>query len=530
MKKLISAALVIILIFGLAAPVSAARVSGSEAVEVLEVLGLFHGTDEGYELEREPTRGEALVMLIRLLGVEETALGGAWRHPYTDMQDWLGPYVGYAYQAGLVRGVDSTSFAGADTASVRDYITMVLRALGYTENADFTWSDCIPFADSLGLTHGEYSGVSSFTRGDMALITYTALTTKLSGGDTVLIERLYLDGTVSRSQLTACRLAGYVNSGRTSYAGAEIYELASSAVFFLELFADEESLESGSPDGTASGFFVTEDGVALMSYHALDGMAFARATTTNGMVFDLTGVLYYDAVRDIAVARISKTSLDGAAVARFPYLDLGDSGAISTGDTVYTLSSPIGLSDSFSAGVVSARSRVVFDPDYPCIQTTAAISSGSSGGALINEYGEAIGVIFGSYSGGNNLYLSVPVNCVADVVFTGEGQPLSVVLKAENEKKASARITAETVELTVRVGETVKVMISHDYLGDASLRYDIDDMGKVISCEWGSFETNQDVPLRITGLEPGETFITITFVPGYVNDTAEVVINVTVVE
>lgn len=530
MKKLISAALAITIIISLTAPVSAAHVSGFEAAEVLETLGLFRGTDDGFELEREPTRGEALVMLIRLLGAEDKALEGSFTHPYADVQGWLDPYAGYAHEAGLIQGVSGTSFAGSDTASVRDYITMVLRALGYAESVDFNWSDCILFADSIDLTHGEYTISSAFTREEMVLITYTALTIKLSGGSSTLAERLYRDGVVSRAQLTAGRLSGYVNSGRKSYTGPEIYELASSAVFLLELYEDEEALSSDTASATASGFFVTEDGVALMSYHALDAMEFARVTTTDGLVFNLTGVICYDAVRDIAVARISRTSVDGTTVARFPYLDIGDSDAIATGCTVYTISSPLGLSDCFSSGVVSTKSRNVFDPDYPCIQTTAAISSGSSGGALINEYGEVIGILFGSFTSGNSLNLAVPVNCVSDILFVGDGQPLSEVLKTENAKKAVAQIFAEVEDLTIKAGEMAKVMISHDYLGDAALRYEIDDMGEVISCEWGNFETNQDVALYITGLLPGETFVTITFSPGYVNDTAEAVIYVTVEE
>ena len=61
--------------------------------QMLYDLGLFRGTEKGFELEQPMTRAEAAVMLTRFLGAEQTALEGAWTHPFTDVPEWAAPYL-----------------------------------------------------------------------------------------------------------------------------------------------------------------------------------------------------------------------------------------------------------------------------------------------------------------------------------------------------------------------------------------------------------------------------------------------------
>jgi hypothetical protein len=75
-------------------------------------------------------------MLIRLLGKEAEATGSYWWHPFTDVDDWASSYVGYAYQKGITNGISATKFGGGATPSTAaQYVTFVLRALGYVEGA-----------------------------------------------------------------------------------------------------------------------------------------------------------------------------------------------------------------------------------------------------------------------------------------------------------------------------------------------------------------------------------------------------------
>ena len=507
-------------------PVSAARVTANEAIGTLEALGLVRGSGNGFEPERSATRAEAVVMLLRLLGREQTALDAALHSDFEDA-GWADAYLAYAQREGLVHGISDTVFGSGNAVAARDYVTMTLRALGYADGADFTWGECLAFSDDIGLTHGEYGPEGDFLREDMALVSYTALTLKMKDSDLRLIESLYLRGAVSAEALKQTRLAGAANAGKTVYSAAEIHEMSASAVFFVEVYRTEEDLENGRPGATGSGFLVAPDGVAIMSYHELDGFEFANATLTDGRTFAIDEVLFYDPQRDAAVVRLSKTDAEGNAIRFFPYLDVGDSDAVGTGDVVYTESNPLGLIDSISGGLVSNRSRVVDDPAYPCIQITAPISSGSSGGALLNAHGEAIGIIFASYTRGQSLNLAVPVNCVRDVDRNGAGISVAEVCGIENEKKAAAVITAETTEITLQPEEQIELVIATDCPGQAGLQYHINETG-VVTCEWGDYLTKQSVVLTLTGVAEGSTTVDITFAEGYGNEEAVLTLTVTV--
>ena len=513
MKKLICVILCVAALLALRVPVGAAHVSAEEAITTLETLGLVKGTGNGFEPGRSATRAEAAVMLLRLLGEEQAALYAGEPCPFAD-GGWAAPYLGYAAKAGLVRGRSASFFDAAAPVSIRDYLTMALRALGYSEEAgDFSWERSIAFADSVGLTHGEYTAASECLREDMALISYTALTLRQKGGAEPLIRKLYLDGVVSADALKATRLVSAIAAGRTVYSAEELYEMSSSAVFYIQMYKDDAKLAADDPFATGSGFFVTGDGVAVLCYHELDGAAFARATTSDGHCYDVTGVLFYDPLRDVAVIRVSRTDIEGNTVRFFPYLDLGDSDTVYHGQQVYTLGAPMGQRDSISGGMVANRRLEVDDPAYPVIMFNAPISSGSSGGPLLNAQGEALGVVFASFVDGQNLNLGVPTNSFADVPFTGEGTPLEQVKSAEAAKWEAAELTLEQEEVVLGCGQTVQILVSHNGPGTASFSFQVDTSG-VAELRWGRFITKRSLPLLITGLTPGETDVKVRLVYG----------------
>lgn len=513
MKKLVCVILCVAALLALWVPVGAAHVSGAEAIATLETLGLVKGTGNGFEPGRSATRAEAAVMLLRLLGQEQTAMQSMEPCPFSD-GGWAAPYLGYAAKEGLVRGRSASFFDASAPVSIRDYLTMALRALGYSEEAgDFTWERSIAFADSIGLTHGEYTAASGCLREDLALISYTALTLRQKGGTEPLIRKLYLDGVVSVDALKATRLVSAIAAGRPVYSAEELYEMSSSAVFYIRMYEDEAELAADDPFATGSGFFITGDGVAVLCYHELDGAAFARATTSDGHCYDVTGVLYYDPLRDVAVVRVSRTDTEGDTVRFFPYLDLGDSDTAYHGQQVYTLGAPMGQRDSISGGMIANRRLEVDDPAYPVIMFNAPISSGSSGGPLLNAQGEALGVVFASFVDGQNLNLGVPSNSFAGVSFTGEGTPLEQVKSAETTKWDAAELKLEQEEVVIGCGQTVQILVSHNGPGSASFSYQLDTSG-VAELRWGKFLTKRSVPLLITGLTPGETDVKIRLVYG----------------
>lgn len=158
--------------------------------EALQSLSLFRGTGSGYELEKTPTRAEALIMLIRMLGEEKAALACTASHPFIDVPDWCAPYVAYAYEKGYSNGVGTDSlgysyFGTQQTASAVMYVEFMLRALGYSSTAAIDISDALDRAVTAGvLTAGERAALQSsdFLRADVAYLSYYALSVRTSGG------------------------------------------------------------------------------------------------------------------------------------------------------------------------------------------------------------------------------------------------------------------------------------------------------------------------------------------------------------
>ena len=157
----------------------------------LKTLGLFRGvSDTDFDLERAPTRLEALVMLIRVLGKEADALATDGKHPFTDVPAWAAPYVCYAYANGLTYGVSETLF-GSDIATATTYLTFMLRALGYSdaEGGDFSWNDPYALAKAVGLLPARVQ-VDNFLRADVVTISYAALFSSLKGSNLTLAGKL----------------------------------------------------------------------------------------------------------------------------------------------------------------------------------------------------------------------------------------------------------------------------------------------------------------------------------------------------
>ena len=82
----------------------------THCADALKQMELFVGTKNGYELDRAPTRVEAAVMLVRLLGQEDAAKSGSYDIPFTDVPNWAAPYVGWLYEKELSVGVSDTKF------------------------------------------------------------------------------------------------------------------------------------------------------------------------------------------------------------------------------------------------------------------------------------------------------------------------------------------------------------------------------------------------------------------------------------
>ncbi len=198
MKKLsvLILAAVFILTVGTSFSALAASDEAVSAAETLHGYGLLNGSGTNadgsinYDLDRAPNRYEAVTMLVRLLGKEEEARSQKWETPFVDVVDWAAPYVGYAYNNGLTSGTSATTFGGDSLVNASQYLTFILRALGYNSETDFSWNKAWELTDKLGITNGGYNTSTEFTRGDVAIVSNSVLNVKLKDGEKTLIDVL----------------------------------------------------------------------------------------------------------------------------------------------------------------------------------------------------------------------------------------------------------------------------------------------------------------------------------------------------
>ena len=499
-KQLLSLALAGAMLTAAAPHAGAYNQEQKNAADTLYSMGLFYGTDKGFELDRDLTRQEAVAMMVRLSGRETAALSGIYHANFPDVALWATGYVGYAQSVGLVSGYSAKEFGADDTVTAEQYLTFALRALGYSDIAgDFVWNDPWELAQQCKLAQpGEFSG--PLTRGEVALISARALSAPMKGSQLTLGDSLSLvrqaedDSTLTASQ---------------------IYRKCSNAVFFLQSFEDKECQ---TPYGTASGFFISPDGIAVTNYHAVIDTAAGKITTNDGETYPITKILYGSTRDDVVIMQVSKTAESGHTTESFPYLELADQSSVHVGDTIYSLGAPLGLTDTFASGIVSNLSRKLGSRTY--IQMTVPTSSGSSGGPVVNAYGKVIGICSASFAKGQNLNLAEPVNVLKKAHYSGSGTDYAAYFAGK-----TYHITANPSAVTVKAGETVTVTVGNDYPFTATLLYENNSVMNV-SAAWGEWTDEQHVELLLTGISEGSGEIKITF--SELKSDASVTIPVTV--
>lgn len=137
-------------------------------------------------------------------------------------------------------------------------------------------------------------------------------------------------------------------------------------------------------DGTSqgSGFFIGKDGIAISNYHVFEGAIRGQEQVKlmNGGTYNVKEILGYDKEKDYIIFRVEGTG--------FTYIPITKRG-YEIGDEVYAIGSPKGMTNTLSNGLISQK----WDADH--MQISVPIDHGSSGGALINQYGEVIGITSG---------------------------------------------------------------------------------------------------------------------------------------
>jgi hypothetical protein len=216
---------------------------------------------------------------------------------------------------------------------------------------------------------------------------------------------------------------------------SEIAREQSKAVVIIEALD-----ERGSVTGQGSGFIVTSQGAVVTNLHVVQGASSLRVKLPGGDAYKTSDLVDVDDAKDIVVVKVKGF--------RLPVVTLGDSDKAETGEPVVAISSPEGLVNSISTGVISGVRR--FDT-HRVFQITAPISQGSSGGALFNSNGEVIGVITYLLKSGQNINFAVPINYARGMIGDRPSKTLAD-LRPLNKSKAGAE-PGESLAESVERGE-----------------------------------------------------------------------------
>jgi serine protease Do len=182
---------------------------------------------------------------------------------------------------------------------------------------------------------------------------------------------------------------------------------------FFNRFFGESQPRDNSQRSLGSGILISKDGEILTSYHVVKNADAIKVKLADQSEYEAR-LVGKDDRTDLALIKIRKTN-DSV-----PFARLGTSSQLDVGDWVMAIGNPFGLEHTVTAGIVSAKGRVIGAGPYDnFIQTDASINPGNSGGPLINAVGEVVGVnsaIF-SQSGGNvGIGFAIPIDLAKKVV------------------------------------------------------------------------------------------------------------------
>lgn len=246
------------------------------------------------------------------------------------------------------------------------------------------------------------------------------------------------------------------------------------------------------PRGQGSGFVVGADGLIMTNAHVVDGADEILVTLPDKREFK-GKVVGADRRTDVAIVKIDAKSL--------PALRIGDPNRLRVGEWVIAIGSPFGLENSVTAGIVSAKARDTGE-FLPFIQTDVAVNPGNSGGPLINQRGEVVGVnsqIFTTSGGYNGISFAIPIDEAMRVgdqlrangkVTRGRiGVGIEPVSKDVAEALGLAKPAGALVNSVEKDGPAAKAGVEP---GDIILRFDGKPIDKVA-----------DLPRIVGGTRPG---------------------------
>lgn len=261
---------------------------------------------------------------------------------------------------------------------------------------------------------------------------------------------------------------------------------------FLDQIPEQESHALG------TGFILSKDGYIVTNNHVVKDADEIVVKNSDGEEFEAE-LIGTDSKLDLALLKINKKDVKPVA--------LGDSGKLRVGDWVVAIGNPFGLEQTVTAGIVSAKGRVIGSGPYDdFIQTDAAINPGNSGGPLFNAAGEVIGINTAIYSqsGGNNgIGFAIPIN-LAKTVFeelrkNGRVQRARLGIRIQDIDK----VTMDAMGLKRRNGALVPQVEA----GSAADKAGIQAGDVIVAIDGEPIKKSHDLPIKVARHQPGDKVV-----------------------
>lgn len=179
----------------------------------------------------------------------------------------------------------------------------------------------------------------------------------------------------------------------------DIYDIYSKATVKITGLFMGEWFELG------SGFVFDSSGKVITNFHVIADLEEVKVTFANGDEKEVVSIGNYDWAYDVAVLKLEEGTYDS--------VPLGSSRSLRMGSKVYAVGYPLVQNLSITDGIISS---IINEDGIEMIQMTAPISPGSSGGALVNKYGEVIGITSATFYGAQNMNLAIPISNVMDMI------------------------------------------------------------------------------------------------------------------